>query len=82
MTGTFMAGSPLPLLTWIYAIYLELTSLKGVSSMKLHRDLGVTQKTAWHMLQRIRDAFAHEGPTVRFKVSAGERRVLFRRQAQ
>ena len=66
-TGTLMAGSPLPLLTWLYTIYLELTSLKGVSSMKIHRDLGVTQKTAWYMLQRIREAFAHEGPAVKFE---------------
>lgn len=57
-TGTVMAGSPLPLLTWLYAIYLDCTSLKGVSSMKLHRDLGITQKSAWHMQQRIREAFA------------------------
>lgn len=60
-TGTVMAGSPLPLLKWVYAIYLDVTSLKGVSSMKLHRDLGITQKTAWFMQQRIREAFAHEG---------------------
>ena len=57
-TGTVMAGSPVPLLKWLYAIYLDCTSLKGVSSMKLHRDLGVTQKTAWYMQQRIREAFA------------------------
>ena len=63
-TGTVMAGSPLPLLKWVYAIYLDATSLKGVSSMKLHRDLGITQKTAWYMQQRIREAFAHEGMTV------------------
>ncbi|MCY3885964.1 MAG: IS1595 family transposase [Gammaproteobacteria bacterium] len=65
-TGTVMAGSPLPLLKWVYAIYLDLTSLKGVSSMKLHRDLGITQKTAWHMQQRIREAFASEGSNVMF----------------
>ena len=35
----------------------HLTSLKGVSSMKLHRDIGVSQKTAWFMLQRIRKAW-------------------------
>ena len=35
--------------------------------MKLHRDLGVTQKTAWHMQRRIREAFAAEGPTLRFE---------------
>lgn len=58
-TGTVMAGSPIPLLKWLYAIYLDTTSLKGVASMKLHRDLGVTQKTAWFMQQRIREAFAH-----------------------
>lgn len=65
-TGTLMAGSPLPLLKWVYAIYLDTTSLKGVSSMKLHRDLHITQKTAWHMLQRIREAFAAQGPQVQF----------------
>ena len=56
-TGTVMEGSPLPLRKWAYAIYAHLTSLKGVSSMKLHRDIGVTQKTAWFMLQRIRKAW-------------------------
>ena len=39
------------------AIYLITTNLKGVSSMKLHRDLGITQKSAWHMLHRIREAW-------------------------
>ena len=56
-TGTVMADSSIPLQKWVYAIYLNLTNLKGVSSMKLHRDLGVTQKTAWFMQQRIREAF-------------------------
>ncbi|MDE0488551.1 MAG: IS1595 family transposase [Gammaproteobacteria bacterium] len=63
-TGTVMAGSPLPLLKWLYAIYLDATSLKGVASMKLHRDLGITQKSAWFMQQRIREAFGHIGPAV------------------
>ena len=54
-TGTAMEQSKVPLRKWAIAIYLELTSLKGVSSMKLHRDLGVTQKTAWFMLHRIRE---------------------------
>ena len=63
-TGTLMAGSPLSLKTWLYAIYLDCTSLKGVSSMKLHRDLGISQPTAWYMQQRIREAFAHVGPLI------------------
>ena len=57
-TGTALAHSRLPLKKWVWAIYLEMTSRKGVSSMKLHRDLDVTQTTAWFMLQRIRAAFA------------------------
>ena len=57
-TGTAIESSKIGLRKWAIAIYLELTSLKGVSSMKLHRDLGVTQKTAWYMLMRIREAFA------------------------
>ena len=56
--GTLMEGSNLPLRKWAFALYLEATSLKGVSSMKLHRDLHVTQKTAWFMLHRIREAWA------------------------
>ena len=57
-TGTAMEDSKLPLKLWGWAIYLEITNLKGVSSMKLHRDLGIRQATAWHMLHRIREAFS------------------------
>ena len=56
--GTVMERSKISLQKWAIAIYLHLTSLKGVSSMKLHRDIGVTQKTAWFMLQRIRKAWS------------------------
>ena len=56
-TGTVMHKSHIPLRKWVFAIYLHLTSLKGVSSMKLHRDIGVSQPAAWFMLQRIRKAW-------------------------
>ena len=56
-TGTAMESSKLPLRKWAFAIYMHLVNLKGVSSMKLHRDISVTQKTAWFMLQRIRKAW-------------------------
>ena len=55
-----MADSNIGFRDWAIAIYLVTTSLKGVSSMKLHRDLGVTQKTAWFMLHRIREAWADQ----------------------
>ena len=57
-TGTPIARSNVPLRKWAIAIYLCLTSLKSVSSMKLHRDIGVSQKTAWFMMHRIREAWA------------------------
>ncbi len=58
-TNTIMNKSHVPLRKWVFAIYLEMTSLKGVSSMKLHRDIGVSQQTAWYMLHRIREVWSH-----------------------
>ena len=55
-TATVMEGSNLGYQTWAIAIYLLGTSLKGVSSTKLARDLGITQKSAWHLAHRIRKA--------------------------
>ena len=60
-TGTLIARSNIPLRKWAIAIYLTVTSLKSVSSMKLHRDLGISQKSAWFMLHRIREAWAGGG---------------------
>lgn len=59
-TGTAMEASNIPLRKWAYAIYLEMTSLKGVSSMKLHRDLKISQSAAWFMKHRIREGLAAE----------------------
>ena len=56
-TNTAFEGSNIRLRKWAIAIYLVCTNLKSVSSMKLHRDLRVTQATAWFMLHRIRQAF-------------------------
>ena len=61
-TGTVMRKSHIPLRKWAIAIYLHLTSLKGVSSMKLHRDIGISQPAAWYMLQRIRKAWDARDP--------------------
>ncbi len=60
-TGTLLESSRVPLRKWAIAIYLEITSLKSVSSMKLHRDIGVSQPTAWFMLHRIREAWKVPG---------------------
>ena len=65
-TGTVMAQSPLPLKVWVFAIYLDCTNLRGISAMALHRSVGVCYKTAWFVQQRVREAFAAEGPPVPF----------------
>ena len=59
-TGTPIARSKVSLKKWAIAIYLCLTSLKSISSMKLHRDIKVSQPTAWFMLHRIREAWGGE----------------------
>lgn len=53
-TGTLLHSSKLPLSQWAIAFYLYNTNLKGVSSMKLHRDLGISQSASWYMAYRIR----------------------------
>ncbi len=55
-TGTPLEGSKVGYRKWAFAIYLLTTGLKGTSSLKLHRDIGVTQKTAWFMMHRLRTA--------------------------
>lgn len=52
--GTMFEGSHIPLRKWFVAIYMFLSHKKGISSVQLHKDITVTQKTAWFMLSRIR----------------------------
>ena len=61
-TGTVMEGSKIGYQNWILATYLMCTSLKSISSMKLHRELGMTQKSSWFLAHRLRSALeAKEG---------------------
>ena len=55
-TNTIFHRSKIPLQKWLYASYLLQTSRKGVSSLQLSKQLGITQKTAWFMLHRLRQA--------------------------
>lgn len=55
-TGTIFERSHVPLHKWVYAMYLLVTARKGISSMQLAKEIGVTQKSAWFMLQRLREA--------------------------
>jgi transposase-like protein len=59
--GTIFEESRLPLNKWFAAIWLATSHKKGISSVQLAKDIGVTQKTAWHMLSRMREAMKGMG---------------------
>lgn len=59
-TNTIFEGTKIPLQQWFLAIYLFTSHKKGISSYQLAKDLAITQKTAWFMLQRIRYAMEHK----------------------
>lgn len=71
-TNSLMHGSNIGYQKWAIAIYLVATNLKGVSSLKLHRDLNITQKSAWYMLHRIRDAWDFHGDKFYSEVEVDE----------
>jgi transposase-like protein len=56
--STIFARSHVPLQKWLYAMYLLVTSRKGISSLQLAKEVGITQKSAWFVLQRLREACA------------------------
>jgi transposase-like protein len=58
--GTIMEDSPIALDKWLTAFWLIVNAKNGISSYELHRSIGVTQKSAWFMLHRIRVAMQNE----------------------
>src|SRR5260364_73146 len=54
-TGTVLSKSKLALRKWLMAIYLLHTARKGISSIQIAKELGITQKTAWFLNHRIRE---------------------------
>ena len=55
-TGTIFERSHVPLHKWVYSMYLLVTARKGISSMQLAKEIGITQKSAWFVLGRLREA--------------------------
>jgi len=62
-TGTIFERSHVPLHKWLDAMYLLVTSRKGISALQLSKEIGITQKSAWFVLQRLREACGND-PTV------------------
>jgi transposase-like protein len=56
-TGTVLEESRLPLQKWLLAIYMLTTARKGIPSTQMAKELGITQKTAWFLAQRIRETW-------------------------
>ena len=71
-TGTIFERSHVPLHKWIYAMYLVVTARKGISSLQLGKEIGVTQKSAWFMLQRLREACSQNSDKLRGIVEIDE----------
>jgi transposase-like protein len=55
-TNTIFERSHVPLHKWVYSMYLLVTARKGISSMQLAKEIGITQKSAWFVLGRLREA--------------------------
>ena len=79
-TGTVLEGSKLKYRVWAIAVYLLTTNLKGVSSLKLRRDLGISQKSAWHLSHRLRKTFESEMPLFVGPAEADETYVGWKRK--
>jgi transposase-like protein len=60
-TGTVLAESKIPLQKWLMAIYMMTTARKGIPSTQMARELGITQKSAWFLAQRIRETWMNSG---------------------
>ena len=71
-TGTIFERSHVPLHKWIYSMYLLVTSRKGISSLQLSKEIGITQKSAWFVLQRLREACGNDLTVLRGIVEIDE----------
>ena len=71
-TGTIFERSHVPLHKWLYAMYLLVTARKGISSMQLAKEIGITQKSAWFVLHRLREAVGEDVDKLRGQVEIDE----------
>jgi transposase-like protein len=71
-TGTIFERSHVPLHKWVYAMYLLVTARKGISSMQLAKEIGITQKSAWFVLQRLREACGNDSTILKGVVEVDE----------
>src|ERR1039457_3543959 len=78
-TGTIMEDSPIGVDKWMVALWLVLNCKNGISSYEIGRALGMSQKSAWHLMHRARYA-VHGGPVDKITGHRRSGRILYRRQ--
>lgn len=71
-TGTIFERSHVSLRAWCYAMYLLVTARKGINSLQLSKQIGITQKSAWFVLHRLREAVGGEMEKLRGIVEIDE----------
>src|ERR1700681_1957763 len=71
-TSTIFERSHVPLHKWVYAMYLLVTARKGISSMQLAKEIGITQKSAWFVLHRLREACGKDLTKLRGSIEIDE----------
>jgi transposase-like protein len=71
-TGTIFERSHVPLHKWVHAMYLLVTARKGISSLQLSKELSITQKSAWFVLQRLRQACGNHLEALRGTIEVDE----------
>ena len=81
-TGTIFERSHIPVHKWVYAMYLLVTARKGISSMQLAKEIGVTQKSAWFMLHRLREACGKDLTKLQGLIEIDETYVVWSRRSE
>ena len=76
-TGTIFERSHVPLHKWVYAMYLLVTARKGISSLQLGKEIGITQKSAWFVLHRLREACGTKLELLQGTVAVAGKRLTF-----
>ena len=71
-TGTIFERSHIPLHKWLYSMYLLVTARKGISSLQLSKEIGVTQRSAWFLLHRLREACSDDYQDLRGIIEVDE----------
>lgn len=81
-TGTIFERSHVPLHKWVYAMYLLVTARNGISSLQLSKEIGITQKSAWFVLQRLREVCGNDMTVLKGIVEIDETYIGGKREDQ